>query len=109
MTCPLCGEKLVSKKSPFVYGEIELGKYESEVCAGCGEVFFTEDASNAIDAKAKALGVWGLERRSKISYSGHSLMIRIPKAIEKFMALTKGANITIRPEGKKKLVVELGD
>jgi len=56
---------------------------------------------DAIDKKAKEIGLWGLEKRGKIGYSGNSLIIRIPKKVVDFMELKKGANIIIKPEGKK--------
>ncbi|UCF09173.1 MAG: AbrB/MazE/SpoVT family DNA-binding domain-containing protein [Thermoplasmata archaeon] len=106
MECPVCDKgKMVKKKSKYVYGEIEFGEYDSLVCSECGEIFFTEDASRLIEKKAKEIGVWGLERESKISYSGNSMIVRIPKAIADFMGLQKGKEVLIHPEGKKKLVV----
>jgi hypothetical protein len=79
------------------------------VCKRCGEVFFTEAASDEIDRLARAGGLWGLEARTKVSYSGNSLMIRIPREIAEFMGLEKGDGVRIHPEGKRRLVVELAD
>lgn len=105
MECPICEGKLVLKKVPYKYHDIELGRYEAEVCIKCGEVFFTEESSDGIDKKAKELGIWGVEKRSKISYSGNSLIVRIPSEVSKFMKLSKGKEVIIRAEGKKRLVV----
>ncbi len=108
MECPVCEKgKMIKKKSRYVYGDIDFGEYESLVCDKCGEVFFTEDSSRLIEKKAKELGIWGLEKESKISYSGNSMIVRIPKAIADFMDLRRGKEILIHPEGKKKLVVTL--
>ncbi|MCG2826941.1 MAG: YgiT-type zinc finger protein [Thermoplasmatales archaeon] len=108
MKCPLCDKgRLVRKKSPFMYGDIYFDKYDSDVCSKCGEVIFTEESALEIEKKAKKLGIWGMEKKSKISYAGSSLIVRIPKSIAKVMRLTKGKDILIRPEGKKKLVVSL--
>jgi len=43
------------KKVPYNFGSISLGSFDADVCTKCGEVFFTEEASDAIDAKAKSL------------------------------------------------------
>jgi YgiT-type zinc finger domain-containing protein len=109
MECPMCDGKLKKGRSRFSYHDIEFGEYDADICAKCGEVFFTEEASDEIDRKAKELGLWGLEARSKVSYSGNSLMVRIPREIAEFMDLEKGDGIRIHPEGKKRLVVELTD
>ena len=44
-----------------------------------------------------------------MSYSGISLIVRIPKEVVEFMGLEKGDGVRIHPEGKKRLVVELLD
>lgn len=107
MKCPMCNEKTERKKTAYVYSGVKLGTFDADVCSKCGEVFFTEKASDEIDAKAKEMGIWGFEKKSKITYSGNSLMVRIPNAISKFLSLKKGREITIHPEGKKKIVVEI--
>ena len=108
MKCPLCDKgKPVRKKTKYMYDDLDLGEYDALVCSKCGETFFTEESSLEIEIKAKKLGIWGMEKKSKISYAGNSLIVRIPKSIAKFMRLTKGKGILIKPEGKKKLVVEV--
>ena len=107
MECPMCNGKMERKKKEYTYSEVKLGTFDADICPKCGEVFFTEKASDEIDDKAKEMGIWGFEKKSKITYSGNSLMIRIPNAISNFLSLKKGREITIRPEGKKKIVVEI--
>jgi Antidote-toxin recognition MazE, bacterial antitoxin len=109
MVCPICGGRLRQAMREYVYEGIGLGEHEAEVCERCGEVFFTEEASDAIDRLAKEKGVWGLEARSKVSYSGNSLIVRIPKEIAEFMGLEKGTGVRLHPEGSRRLVVELMD
>jgi YgiT-type zinc finger domain-containing protein len=109
MECPLCEGKFLRTKREYAYNDISLGEFEADVCKRCGEVFFTEAASDEIDRLARAGGLWGLEARTKVSYSGNSLMIRIPREIAEFMGLEKGDGVRIHPEGKRRLVVELAD
>lgn len=109
MVCPVCGGRLRKARREYVYEGISLGEHEAEVCERCGEVFFTEEASDAIDRLAKERGVWGLEARTKVSYSGNSLIVRIPKEIAEFMGLERGDGVTVHPEGKRRIVVELTD
>ena len=108
MKCPLCDKgRLIKKKSPYMYGDIYFGEYESDVCSTCREVIFTEKSFDDIEAKAKELGVWGLVHKTKISYSGNSLMVRIPKDIAKFLGMKKGKAAMVAIGGKKRLVVEV--
>ncbi len=107
MECPVCEKgKLVRKKIEYKYKEWLFGKYDADVCDYCSEAFFTEKASYKIEQKAKELGVWGIEKKTKISHSGNSLIVRIPKAIATFIEIEEGEEVTIRPEGKKKFVVD---
>jgi len=95
------------KKTPYSIEGVSLGDYDADVCTSCNEVFFTEASSDAIDLKAKDAGLWGLEKRGKIGYSGNSLIVRIPKKVADFMDLKKGEDILIRPKDKKRLVIEV--
>lgn len=109
MDCPMCDGTLRKGRTEYSYHDIYFGEYDADICNKCGEAFFTEEASDEIEKKAKELGLWGLEARSKVSYSGNSLMVRIPREIAEFLDLEKGDDIRIHPEGKKRLVVELVD
>ena len=107
MECPICNEgKLEKRKVPYSFAGAELGEFDAEVCGKCGETFFTEEASAAIEAKAKEMGIWGIGRSSKIGYAGNALIVRIPKNVAAFMGLKKEQPVFIHPEGKRKLVIE---
>ncbi len=106
MKCPVCDESMERKRVPYSIGGVKLGVFEADVCS-CGEVFFTEKSSDAIDRKAKEKGLWGFEKKGKVGYSGNSLIVRIPKKVADFMQLKKGEGILIRPEDKKRLIIEV--
>jgi YgiT-type zinc finger domain-containing protein len=107
MECPVCEKgKLTRKKVDYSYKDWYFGKYDADVCNKCGESFFTEEASDLIEKKARKLALWGIEKKTKISHSGNSLIVRIPKAIAKFVEIEEGEEVTIRPEGKKKFIVD---
>jgi len=60
MKCPSCGKaKLRHRRVPFTHGNRYLGDFEADVCPDCGEILFTETASELINARAKQLGLWG--------------------------------------------------
>ena len=107
-TCPICEKsKLVKKNIPYyVYG-IEIGKFPAEICSKCDEQWFSEETAQKIEKIEKAKGLFGLTKQSKISYSGNSLILRIPKEIAKFLNLKKEKPVLMHPEGKNKLMIEI--
>ena len=46
------GESMERKKVPYSVGGIKLGTFDADVCS-CGEVFFTEKSSDAIDEASR--------------------------------------------------------
>lgn len=108
MKCPVCEKgSLVRKKVPYsVYG-VELGSFPAKVCGKCGEHWFDEAAARKIEEIERKKGLFGLTKQSKISYSGNSLIVRIPNEIAKFMNLKKESSVSIHPEGKNKITIEL--
>jgi len=106
MKCPVCEGNMRKGKEPYFFGDIKLGEFEAEKCSKCGEIFFSEKASDKIDEKAKELGLWGLGKEGKLGYSGNSIIVRIPKRIAEFLEFKEGKTVYIHPEGKNKLVVE---
>ncbi len=107
MKCPICGKgKLKKKVVPYkIYGE-ELGKFPANVCDKCNEQWFDRETALKIEKLEKEKGLFGMTKRSKISYSGNSLIIRIPKDVVKFMNLKKEEPISIYPQSRDKLVIE---
>lgn len=105
--CPAC-DRGALKKGPVeeeMFG-VKLGKYWAEVCNKCGESFVDEETMRKIEIRAKAVGVWGLAKKTKVIRSGNSLAVRIPAEIAKFAHLAKGIELVLHPEGKKKIVLE---
>ena len=78
-----------------------------KVCEKCGEQWFDEGTSKKIEEAEKKANLFGLYRESKISYSGNSLIVRIPKDIVKFTNLKKESSIIIYPENKNKISVDI--
>src|SRR3989338_2858383 len=107
-TCPVCEKgKLIKKKASYSVYSIELGKFPAEICTKCGEQWFSEETAKKIEKIEKEKGLFGLSKQSKISYSGNSLIVRIPKEIAKFLNIKKEKQILIHPEGKNKLAIEI--
>ena len=108
MKCPICEEGgLHNKTVPYAVYGIELGTFPAQVCDACGEQWFDEETSKKIQELEKKKGLFGLSKKSKVSYSGNSLIVRIPEAVAKFMKIKKEDEVIIHPEGKNKIAVEL--
>lgn len=105
--CILCDGKLNEKMVDYkIYGE-SIGKFPALVCNSCGEQWFNEETSKKIQEKEKKLKLFGLSRETKISYSGNSLIIRIPRELAKFMNLKKETEVIIYPEDKNKISISI--
>ncbi len=71
MQCPNCTEgRIIRRKVPYYYHNLYFGDFSADVCPKCGEIYFTEEASDAIDARAMELGVWGIRPPSPTPIRG---------------------------------------
>ena len=83
--CPVCGKaSLHEEKRRAEQNGFDLGTYVAEVCPSCGETLWNEKDVIRMEKKAKELGVWGLEQKTKIAIVGKSLAVRIPKRLADF-------------------------
>ena len=106
--CYECKKGILTKKMvDYSHHGIKLGVFKAEVCSSCGEQFFEASASKLIESAAKKAGVFGLCRTTKVGQSGSGLDIRISKPLAEFVGLSKGTEVMIHPEGKKRLIVEI--
>jgi YgiT-type zinc finger domain-containing protein len=108
MICQVCEKGKLSKKtvSYEIYGT-KIGDFPANVCSKCNEQWFDEATALKIEKLEKEKGLFGISKKSKISYSGNSLIVRIPKEIARFMKIKKAKEISIYPQGKDKLVIEM--
>lgn len=109
VTCPLCekGKLVKGKMKQSMYG-VYLGEFEAEACTHCGEMFTDSEATQKIEDAAKAKGLWGLGATTKVTKTGNSLAVRIPKKIADYLKIKDGREVYIHPE-EDKLVVEAKD
>jgi hypothetical protein len=105
--CPVCGRgNLRREKRHAEQNGFDLGVYNAEACPSCGEIFWDKKDVARMERKAKQLGVWGLEQKTKVATVGNSLAVRIPKRLANFLGLRRGAEVLIHPMGRDKLVIE---
>ncbi len=106
-TCDECGGKVVSKAVDYSLLGISLGKFTAQECAKCGEQLFSLEESEKITRASKAKGLWGLHSQTKVGKVGNSMDIKIAKNIADFMGLNPGKEVFVRPESKKRLIIEI--
>ena len=106
MICPVCekGNLKKGKINETMFG-VYLGEFPAEICDNCNESFTDKETTQSIEEAAKKKGIWGLGKKTKISKSGNSLAVRIPKEIANFLKLKDGTEAYIHPE-KDKIVIE---
>ena len=106
MRCPICDKGMLkkSKIKEFMFG-VYLGEFPAEICTKCGESFTDSETTRKIEEVAKRKGIWGLSAVTKITKTGNSLAVRIPKKIVDYLKLKDGKEAYIHPEDHK-LIVE---
>jgi len=115
--CPICGGEIREVKTEFSLfdGKIKKNPVISFECTKCEEVFIDEEESKRIDKWANEPAIRNMiddlrehefKLRRKIGYAGRTLIIRIPKDIEKIIPLSEGEEVEIYPEGKKRIIIE---
>lgn len=109
MKCPMCEKGILKNvNEKHVLFGVDLGTYPGEKCTNCGEVFTDSSVMKKIEQVAKQKGIWGLGRKTKFTFAGNSLAVRIPKEIVKYLRLKAGKEAHIHPE-KNKLIIETLD
>ncbi|MFH1592290.1 MAG: AbrB/MazE/SpoVT family DNA-binding domain-containing protein [Candidatus Woesearchaeota archaeon] len=104
--CPICenGTLKKGKVKEYMFG-VYLGEFPAEICTKCKETFTDSDTTKKIEEIAKKKGLWGLSATTKITKTGNSLAVRIPKKIADYLNLKDGEEAHIHPEDHK-LIIE---
>ena len=104
--CPMCEKGKLKRilNKEIIHG-VYLGTYPAKKCTYCGETFTSRDTMEKIEKKAKEKRVWGLGRKTKITKTGNSLAIRIPKKLADYLKLKNGKEAFIHPEDHR-LIIE---
>lgn len=106
MKCPICGKGILKKSKIKEYmSGVYLGEFPAEICTKCGESFTDSKTTREIEEVAKKKGIWGLGAITKITQTGNSLAVRIPKKIADFLKLKKEKEVFIHPQDHK-LIIE---
>ena len=106
MKCPICEKGILKKQKikEHMFG-VYLGEFSADVCNKCGESFTDSNTTKEIQEVAKKKGIWGLSAVTKITKTGNSLAVRIPKKIVDYLRLADNEEVYVHPE-QDKFVVE---
>ena len=104
--CPMCNKGMLKKGKikEYMFGTY-LGEFQADICSKCGESFTDSATIKKIEESAKEKGIWGLSAKTKITKTGNSLAIRIPKKLAEYLKLKNGKEAFIHPENHK-LIIE---
>jgi hypothetical protein len=103
-----CGGRLKRSVTEVEFFGIDFGTRKADVCTECGSEYLSQELMEELEAEVKRRGLFGLERRGRISKSGNSLVIRIPKEMAESLKIKRDLPIVIYPTEPTKLVVEVG-
>ncbi len=106
MKCPTCeiGDLRKRKIKEYMFG-VYLGEFPAQVCSKCNESFTDSSVMREIEEIAKKKGIWGLGAMTKITKTGNSLAVRVPKKIVDYLKLKEGEEAYIHPD-KDRLIIE---
>ena len=86
---------------------IDFGIKKVEMCTKCGDIYISDEVYEEVEKKAKDLGLFGLERKVKVTKSGNSLVLRLPPDIVKFAGLKYKDILSILPIEKGRFEIKV--
>jgi hypothetical protein len=106
--CPTCGKGELRRKRVHreMFG-VDLGTYRGEICDTCGETFLSFASLDLVEARGKALGVWGVASKVKVVRPGRSLLVRIPARLARSLNIKGGEQVLVTPDKDGRLVIGL--
>ena len=76
--CPICEKGMLKKsRERKVFFGVDLGEYPIEKCTKCGETFTDGEVMKKIEEAAKKKGIWGLGKKTKITFARSFAMKRL--------------------------------
>lgn len=104
--CPVCevGTLTPARVSERWLG-VDLGTYDGSRCSSCGEEILDAAATQAIERRAKAAGIWGVARELTLEEHGDALTLTIPAELVRALRLKKGEKLFAHLE-ESRIVVD---
>lgn len=102
-----CGGKMKETLDEIEFFGINFGIKKIEICTKCGDKYISDEIYEEIEKKSKDLGLFGLERKVKVTKSGNSLVLRLPPDIVKFAGIKYQDILSILPVEKGKFEIKV--
>jgi len=106
MKC-MCGANLKKAKMEVEFFGIDFGIRDGEICAKCGAEYLDNETLKEVEKEVKKRGLFGLEKKIKVTKSGNSIVIRIPPEIANFTNLKYQDLVRIFPVSKQRIELEV--
>ncbi len=102
-----CGGTLKKSKCSIEFYGIDFGIRDCEVCSSCGSEYLDQKVMEEIEGEVKRRKIFALERNIKVTKSGNSLVIRIPKEIAEFLNIKYESSVRLFPVERTRLEIEV--
>ncbi len=102
-----CGGTMKETLDEIEFFGINFGIKKIEMCAKCGDKYISDEVYEEVEKKAKERGLFGLERKVKVTKSGNSLVLRLPPDIIKFAGIKYKDILSILPIEKGRFEIKV--
>lgn len=102
-----CGGTLKKSQCSVEFYGIDFGIRDCEVCTSCGSEYLDQEVMQKLEEEVKKRKIFALERNVKVTKSGNSLVIRIPREIAEFLNIGYLSSLRMFPVEKGRLEIEV--
>ncbi|MCS4542199.1 MAG: YgiT-type zinc finger protein [Euryarchaeota archaeon] len=106
MKCYNCNVGLEKAKTNFEYQGVIIPDMPCLKCPKCGEKLFSPEEVRYVRERLAGL-LPRIKYTRKISKAGNRPVLYLPENLIKFMNLKVREEVTVYPEGKKRIVIEM--
>lgn len=102
-----CGGALKKSKCSVEFYGIDFGIKDCEACTSCGSEYLDQEVMKKLEEEVKKRKIFALERNVRVTKSGNSLVIRIPREIAEFLDIGYLSSLRMFPVEKGRLEIEV--
>ena len=102
-----CGGTMKETLDEIEFFGIDFGIKKIEMCTKCNDKYISDEVYEEVEKKAKEMGLFGLERKVKVTKSGNSLVLRLPPDIVKFAGINYKDILSILPIEKRRFEIKV--
>lgn len=102
-----CGGTLKKSQCSVEFYGIDFGIRDCEMCTSCGSEYLDQEVMKSLEEEVKKRKIFALERNVKVTKSGNSLVIRVPREIAEFLNIGYLSSLRMFPVEKGRLEIEV--